>query len=406
VKISPTLLRPLLFVLPFFCANVVWAQCGISISGLNANVGSTAVNYVSLDGNWTPPFGSFQQALGIWGFGCSGEGSGAYPQLTEGVYDHTAGVVNFYVVYQSGYGPNGRCGVTNVYENANTCEITGGVITMYELAANGAHCADTEAQLLAHEIGHTLGLADVDYNAACNGTIMGSHPTYVSSDQCQTVNDNWYTPDEYADDHVNDDCNQVCRGTCDQGHCSEDHPSPILIDVDGHGYHLTDLAGGVHFDLDSDGRAEAISWTRDGSNAFLCLDRNKNGVIDNGRELFGNYTPLSTGGVAQNGYEALSEFDEPDLGGNADGWIDANDAIWPFLLLWKDENHDGISQPRELSSLGVAGIARIDIHYFTAQRRDSYGNRFRFRGRCLLYHSKGALHELMTYDVFFLRVSQ
>jgi len=74
------------------------AQCGISISGMNANINNTGINYVTLQGNITLPFGSLLQAIGVWGFGCSGSGS-AYPAMNEGAYDPTPGVVNFYVVY-------------------------------------------------------------------------------------------------------------------------------------------------------------------------------------------------------------------------------------------------------------------------------------------------------------------
>jgi len=273
---------------------------------------------------------------------------------------------------------------------------------MYQFDAQGNHCEDSMVDLLAHELGHTLGLGDVDYNSACNGTIMGSNPSYVSSAQCQVVNNNWYTSEEYDQDHVNDVCNQQCQGTCDQGQCTEGQPSPILIDLEGNGYHLTGLAGGVHFDLDADGQAEATSWTQNGGDAFLCLDRNGNGVIESGKELFGNFTPLSNGNTAHNGYEALAEYDQPALGGNGNGWIDADDAIWPFLRLWADDNHDGISQSHELSTLDAAGIVRIDTHYFTSRHRDQYGNLFRYRGRCVIRTKKGAEHEHMTYDVFFV----
>ena len=68
--------------------------------------------------------------------------------------------------------------------------------------------------------------------------------------------------------------------------------SPIIIDVAGRGFHLTDAAGGVLFDIDADGTKEKIAWTQaTSSNAFLVLDRNHNGTIDDGSELFGNFTP-------------------------------------------------------------------------------------------------------------------
>lgn len=170
-------------------------------------------------------------------------------------------------------------------------------------------------------------------------------------------------------------------GDWDTSTCRCSILSPILIDINGDGFALTDQSHGVSFDLNADGQPDQIGWTTRGSdNAWLAFDRNGNGRIDNGSELFGNATPQPPA-IEPNGFLALEQFDRPVAGGNGDGWIGPADTVFDVLRLWQDVNHNGISEPSELHRLTELGIRRIELDYRTANRTDEYGNRFRFRAK-------------------------
>ena len=168
--------------------------------------------------------------------------------------------------------------------------------------------------------------------------------------------------------------------------CNPDDPScgtPILIDTDGSGFHLTSAAGGVMFDLYGDSKPVQVAWTAQGStNGWLALP--ENGKVLSARNLFGNLTaqPLVKT-HPPNGFAALAVYDLPAFGGNNNGAIDPGDAVWRNLRVWIDANHDGISQPGELHTLTEIGIRRILLHYELSSYTDEYGNHFRYKGHLI-----------------------
>jgi hypothetical protein len=153
-----------------------------------------------------------------------------------------------------------------------------------------------------------------------------------------------------------------------------------VIDTTGGGFALTSGPDGVLFDITGDGQPMQISWIAPGSqNAFLALPA-ADGLVHNGKELFGNFTPQPAS-PHPNGFLALAEFDKPENGGNGDGVIDERDAVFSHLRLWIDDNHDGISQPNELHTLPELGVYSLSLKYFESRKEDQFGNEFRYKGR-------------------------
>ena len=180
--------------------------------------------------------------------------------------------------------------------------------------------------------------------------------------------------------------------------------SPILIDVAGDGFRLTNSAGGVNYDLDGNGVKETMSWTvANSDDAWLVLDRNGNGWIDYGSEMFGNFTeqPAPPEGVLRNGFSALALFDRTDTGGNGDGKIDARDAIFASLRLWQDVNHNGISEAAEMHTLNELQVQVLELEFKESKKTDAHGNSFRYRAKV-----GGSLHSDIgrwAWDVFLVR---
>ncbi|WP_165673092.1 calcium-binding protein [Metapseudomonas otitidis] len=142
---------------------------------------------------------------------------------------------------------------------------------------------------------------------------------------------------------------------------------PLSLDLDGDGIETVGANAGITFDFDGDGLKTGTGWVK-GDDGFLVLDRNGNGQIDNGSELFGVDTVKANGQKATDGFDALRDFDS-----NGDGVFDAKDAQFANVRIWQDSNQDGIAQAGELKTLAEHNIVAINLDS-TASNQASNGN--------------------------------
>lgn len=175
--------------------------------------------------------------------------------------------------------------------------------------------------------------------------------------------------------------------------------SPIVLNLTSaekfHGLSLAESK--AKFDLSGTGDKTATGWIKSGE-GLLALDRNGNGIIDNGRELFGEATRLTNGNTASNGYAALAELDE-----NKDGFITSADSNFGKLAVWVDTNSNGYTDKGELLSLASLKIERLGVAYSPSIRHANRGvlqNDVRYEGR---YWGPAQCGNVgcLSFDVYF-----
>lgn len=379
----------------FFVRPLVAADCSVQTTDFGSSFGNTFNVTTSGFTN-----AEIQAAANYWS--CPGY-SGEIPTFQIG----GSGGIPVSVVKRTGRSntQNGGCGEGVL--NISNGQVTSANIEIWTNQANGISCAPL-TDVIAHELGHLLGLEEAqDPFGACFGHIMGgtveTQARTVYADDCSVADTQWETSTE--GESSDPWCDAYCWTSCTGSYCPPrsdgSEGCPLLLDIENDGFRLTGLDDPVWFDIDADGQVDLMSWT-DRGEAMLVLDRNGNGSIDDGSELFGDATRLANGTRAANGYLALAELDSWFFGGNGDGEIGPADAAFGSLRLWTDADHSGTSRPEELQTLDLAGIRSIGLQYRTSHRTDRYGNKFRFLGRAWQEgHQEGAMRPILTWDVFF-----
>jgi hypothetical protein len=167
--------------------------------------------------------------------------------------------------------------------------------------------------------------------------------------------------------------------------------TPIILDLNGDGVRTLGIDAGVKFDLFDDGAAINTGWVSSGD-GLLVMDRNQDGQINDGSELFGSATRMANGEQAPDGYAALRELDS-----NGDGVISSDDAIYGDLKIWIDSDSDGFSDTGETKTLAQLGIAKINLNAVVGTATDN-GN---ILGLTSSYETTdGVTHD--AADVWFL----
>jgi len=146
----------------------------------------------------------------------------------------------------------------------------------------------------------------------------------------------------------------------------EDSITPLVLAFAGEVVHFNTAVAGS-FDLT--GTMSVITDWPTSTTPWLALDRNGNGTIDDGSELFGSATLLASGEAAHNGFVALADLDS-----NLDGRVDVSDEMWGRLLVWSDVDGDRKSSANELKTAALRDLVAIELDYTVERRCDGRGN--------------------------------
>ncbi|NQY78721.1 MAG: hypothetical protein HRT47_00225 [Candidatus Caenarcaniphilales bacterium] len=182
--------------------------------------------------------------------------------------------------------------------------------------------------------------------------------------------------------------------------------TPLILDLNDDGLDLSSHEDGAHFDLTGDGLADKTAWTKEQDSfddAFLVWDRNGDGEVNSGKELFGDQH-----GEAD-GFDELAKLDSNNDGViNADDRFDMNgdgelDVVMDELKLWADMDADGKVGEGEMKSLAELGLTSIDVTHTGEEGdvTDEFGNDLSMTGGFTREVNGETIEGTMT-DVLFV----
>lgn len=191
---------------------------------------------------------------------------------------------------------------------------------------------------------------------------------YLSDDGNETLEDL-----QDLADQIGEELPDILSNECDKSTEIQPPRDPLIIDLGTPNLELKSIENGAHFDLDKNGFAEKTAWIGE-EDGFLAIDRNGNGIIDDGGELFSDYVIKKDGTKAINGFDALKDFDDnvnEETGEIGDGVIDEKDSRFKELRVWVDKDNYGITDEGELNTLEYHNIKSISLNILNPENSEN-----------------------------------
>jgi hypothetical protein len=194
-----------------------------------------------------------------------------------------------------------------------------------------------------------------------------------------------------------DQCNGTSGATWVASTCTCQTSPLIVVMAGGMDGAMTSAERGAPFTMIQRAGPAQWAWPQASQRrvGWLARDRDGDGRIGGGSELYGGATPHSVPpGQPRHGFTALAEEDS-----NGDGLVTSEDANYLDINIWFDGNGDGESQSHELVSLQSLGIIQLSTRYQTISKTDQHGNRFEYQSNAIQQAGRH-MRFLTVYDVY------